>query len=385
MIRIAQVVRPAAGGMRRHVSGLLGQIPRSVAEQTLFAPAKFQCDPPVARLSHRPLPIPGGLSILGDVRAIAMLARSLRGRFDLVHAHGIKGALIAVPAARIARVPILFTAHNVAPSGLLFRRILRQVVSASNRVIAVSNAVADSLPIPSDATDRIAVIPNGIDLAPFPAKPLGRADRHAAMERFISDWLRREGMEDEEVDFDWSDTSYVGSVGRLSREKGFDLLADAAMLLARSGAPAVRVLIAGEGSESKRLSRVEKRVPGFRLLGAIPHASYLFPALDIVAVPSRTEGQGIVPLEAMASWRPVVACRVGGLHETIVEGETGLLVEPESPAALARGIEQLLRKPDQLEQMGRAGRARVEEHYTLEIMISRTIEIYSQVLGSRMI
>src|SRR5207247_11054153 len=101
--------------------------------------------------------------------------------------------------------------------------------------------------------------------------------------------------------------------------------------------------------------------------------------VDVVVLPSSVEGMPLVLLEAMAHRRPVVATPVGGTPEVVVDGETGLLVPPRDPRALADAIRRLLDDPDLAKRLGDAGRRRVELHFSLEAMNRRILELYDEV------
>jgi glycosyltransferase involved in cell wall biosynthesis len=107
----------------------------------------------------------------------------------------------------------------------------------------------------------------------------------------------------------------------------------------------------------------------------------LVKSLDIFVVSSLTEALGTAVLEAMACRRPVVATRAGSIPETIVDGETGLLVPPQDDEALAAAIVRLLRDDDLRARLAGAGRARVEAEFSVERVIERTLDAYRRFLG----
>jgi len=104
-------------------------------------------------------------------------------------------------------------------------------------------------------------------------------------------------------------------------------------------------------------------------------------SLDILVQPSRRETFGRVLIEAMASRKPVIATRIGGMPEIVTEGVTGILVHPEDPRDLAAAILELLRDPNRRRTMGDAGRRRVETYFGLPQRIHRLQTIYDRVLG----
>ena len=106
----------------------------------------------------------------------------------------------------------------------------------------------------------------------------------------------------------------------------------------------------------------------------------LLETLDVVALPSWTEGLPLVLLEAMARGRPVVATPVGGTPELVTDGETGLLVPPRDPEALAEALRRVLDDPELARRLGEAGRARVAERFTAAEQEQRMLEIYDDVV-----
>jgi glycosyltransferase involved in cell wall biosynthesis len=360
-IRLALVVRPAAGGIRRHVSTLLAHLDREQFVPVLFAPPEFRLDIHGSDVSHVPLAIGARTEPWADWRAIRALANDLRGNFDIVHAHGLRGALIGVPAARRAGIESVFTAHNLVPGGGATRILLATVGRRAARILAVSQAVADTLRAAGASGAKTVVIPNGIDLAPFD-NPL---DLQAVRAEYRLP----------------AEAPLVFAAGRHAREKGFDVLIAAVREL-QSRVPGVCLALAGSGPLETilRQQATAQNAPA-RFVGHLSSIAPPLRAADVFAVPSREEGQGIVALEAMAAGKPVVASRVGGLAETIVDGETGLLVPPEDVTALAGALAELLTDRRRCEAMGRAGRARVEREYSAARMIQRIEAVYRDVLS----
>ncbi len=113
-------------------------------------------------------------------------------------------------------------------------------------------------------------------------------------------------------------------------------------------------------------------------IGARTDVWPVYGALDVLAVPSRWEGFGIVLLEAMACGIPVVATRVGGIPEVVVDGETGKLVPPGDPAALAKEILALVADPARAAELGRKGQERVRTHFNIDDTVRRLEKIYAE-------
>jgi glycosyltransferase involved in cell wall biosynthesis len=133
---------------------------------------------------------------------------------------------------------------------------------------------------------------------------------------------------------------------------------------------------AGLEDEAERLGVRERVVfAGYR-----PDATALLAELDVFVLPSWVEGLPIVVLEAMAQRKPVVATPVGGTPELVADGETGLLVPPRDPEALAAALRRLLEDPDLARRLGEAGRARVAERFTAAQQTRRVLELYDELV-----
>ena len=366
VIRVAQIVRPAAGGIRKHVSLLAAGLDRRQFAPSVYAPADFTLDTPLPDVPQYAAAIGARTDIAADFRAINSLTRLLKGNASLAHAHGLRAALIGVLAAQRAGIPSLFTAHNLVPRmGRLQRVLLRHVGRTANGIFAVSQAVADTLTAAGLPQNKIHVVPNGIDAALFDA-PADVADSAALRDGY--------GIP--------ADAPLIVGVGRLSPEKGFDVLLDAFESIAPHS-PRTHLLLIGEGPERVALqANAAKSDYSVRIhfAGRVENVIPLLALADIVAVPSREEGQGIVALEAMAARKPVVAAQTGGLVETVVQGVTGLLVEAGSGAALAGALSTLLLNPQLGLDMGLHGRRRVEQEYALERMLHNIENIYRSVV-----
>ena len=264
--------------------------------------------------------------------------------------------------ARIARpaLRIVFTEHgrlsDAPPSRK--RRLLNPVIAhAAGRIASVSHdlkrhMVAEGLP-----EDRIEVVHNGIELGPEPA-------RHAA-----ADLRRRLELP--------GDALVVGTVARLDPVKHLQTLVEAAAQLAHRGRQ-VHVLVIGDGPERDSLER-ETRTRGLEhavhFLGHRDDARAWLPGMDVYVNSSISEGISLTILEAMAAGVPVVATSVGGTPEVVTE-QVGRLVPARDPSALAAALDTLANHPSLRATLGRAARARVAEHFTIEAMTARYLTMY---------
>jgi len=173
---------------------------------------------------------------------------------------------------------------------------------------------------------------------------------------------------------------YILSVGHLTEEKGMHVLVEALALLRKRGLDR-DLVIAGAGPEEDRLRRLAARLglaDRVRLLGTVERADLgaLYRGCAVFALASAREGFGIVVLEAMSCARPVVATRAGGIPETVLDGETGLLARVGDPGDVADKLAALLADPARAAEMGRRGRERVVAEYTWPLVAARYLATY---------
>lgn len=255
-------------------------------------------------------------------------------------ANGAFSFLASVLAAKYAHVPIVWIEHNTTlPNDYLVRRMLHW----ANQIVVVSEAIREQfVNLAPEAQGNIITIHNGVDTEEFRVNPEARCR------------VRRELGWDENL-------CVVGTVGRLSPEKGIEYFVDAAAEIAAI-MPETRFLVAGDGPQRAEL---ETRAAGrVRFLGWREDMPDIFNALDVFALPSLAEAFGLAAVQAMATQVPVVASHVGGLRE-IIRAETGLLVPPREAHALAQGILTLLRNQEMRRAFGARGRDRVLQQFTL--------------------
>jgi len=174
----------------------------------------------------------------------------------------------------------------------------------------------------------------------------------------------------------------VGELARLCDVKGQRELIEAAALVA-----GVHVALAGDDLEQggayrerlETLARERHVADRVHFLGYRADAAALLEQLDALVLPSWIEGLPISVLEAMAHAKPVIATPVGGTAELVVDGETGMLVPPRDPAALAKALRTLIRDPERARRLGLAGRRRAEREFSEAAMTARVLEVYDAV------
>jgi glycosyltransferase involved in cell wall biosynthesis len=175
----------------------------------------------------------------------------------------------------------------------------------------------------------------------------------------------------------------IGAVGRLSAEKGFDILIRAVAQLLKGGLD-VELLIAGDGDEAPKLQTLSAELglgDRVQLLGYWPDARGLYQALDVFALSSYREGLPNVLLEAMAIRVPVVATSIAGIPRLIHDGENGLLVEPGNLKGLTEALSRLLQDSDLRRRLAQAGRKTVEVRYSFGARMDKVRAVYAELLA----
>jgi starch synthase len=291
---------------------------------------------------------------------------------QLVHSHTWYANLAGHLAKLSYGIPHVATTHSLEPlrpwkqeqlgGGYALSSFCeRTALESADAIVAVSGAMREDVleVYPAVDASRVHVIHNGIDTDEY------RPDRG-------TDVLERHGVD--------PSTPYVVFIGRITHQKGVEHLLDAApsldpgaQLVLCAGAPdtpeigeRVRARVAG----LERTTWIEEMLPKPEVIQLLTHAT-------VFVCPSIYEPMGIVNLEAMACETAVVASRVGGIPEVVVDGETGFLVEPGNPGELAARVNELVADPGLAVRFGRAGRARAVREFSWRAVAGRTADLYA--------
>lgn len=313
-----------------------------------------------------------------DLKCVWRISRILRaGRYDVVHASTPKGGLLGMIAATLARTPVrIFTLRGlpIVVSRGWKRRLLWicdwLTFRLAHRVTAISASVAqEAVSLGLCPADKITVIghgsSNGIDAA--------RYTRHGPSSSAV---LRAK----------WNippQAVVVGFVGRIVHDKGVIEL-EQAWQTVRTAEPQARLVIVGTPNDEdpvppdvmQRLQRDERVV----LAGWMDNPAAAYEAMDILVLPTHREGFGNVLLEANSMELPVIASRVTGCVDAVVDGVTGLLFPARDAAALAQAILTLVRDPQLRRSMGQAGRERVLRDFRSETIWAGMLQLYHEEL-----
>ena len=296
-----------------------------------------------------------------DLGAVFTLERLIRReRVSIVHTHSSVDGWVGGLAARAAGVPVVRTRHVSIRIRRRWNPVYRWL---ADRVVTSGEAIRALVIEAGVDSARVTAMPAGVDLAEFTGAPGdGRAVRESL-------GLTR---------------PVIGSVAMFRASKGHAHLLDAfAAVHARR--PAARLLLVGDGI---RRSWVEGLAQDRGLGGAVVFTGFRADVPDLLRVmdcfvlaSTRTEGVPQSLLQAFAAGVPVVATAIGGIPEVVKEGETGIVVPPEDPAALARAIESVLSDRSGAAARARAARRLVEERFSHGAAVSRLLALYDEVIA----
>ena len=359
------------GGAEEHALSILEGIGAHGFEPCLAAPATLieAMEPGLSAAGVKCLPLEFSSPL--DVATGGRLLRFLRcQKIAILHCHLFMATLFGAGVGRMAGVDaVLETCHGPEVWRMKKGRnsfwVDRQVGRLVDKYIAVSHAAERHLVgnkrVPRN---KIRVIHNGRDLDRF-----ARVDSQRRVATRTALGLRNEPT--------------ILTVARLDDQKGHRHLLDALAILAPRR-PNLMTLLAGEGPLEQSL-RAQCAALGLtdrvRFLGYRRDVPELFEAADFVVLPSLYEGLPLVAIEALAATRTMVATEVDGTPEVILHEQTGLLVPPANPAALAAAIERLLDDPGLASRLASHGRKFVSENFAVERQIEQTVALYSELIG----
>ncbi len=294
------------------------------------------------------------------MRLLGLISSVKQHRPDLIHANTNFTSLYSGIIAKFLKIPAIGHIRDIEPLGRMGRWTIRQ----NRQVLAISQAVKNYLLGEHFAEDHIICAFDGVDLQKYRFQP-------------------------ESVDSSSTSPIIIGIVGQIGERKGHVYLLHAIPPIIQLY-PGIKIWIVGKEPQSSTEGYTEQvrlyvkdahldqyvRFWGFRK--DIPD---ILAQLDILVLPSLQEPFGKIVVEAMAMGKPVVASRVGGVPEIVVDGETGILVPPKNATAIQKALEQLIVNSEKRKQMGVAGRKRVEQHFSIKKTVRKTEQIYEEILS----
>lgn len=306
------------------------------------------------------LPEAGGIrAVLNFLPAgIRLLVLLRRLRPVIVHAFLFRANILGRIAGRLAGVPVIISSVRVLEADKYYKHLIDCWTSfLADRYIAVSEAIRQfTIERVRLAPEKVVTIYNGIEpLRAASVDPEKRPQNQAVR---------------------------LALVGRFDRQKGHAVFLQALKSIVPRE-PRVRAFFCGEGPDKARIETMVA-AEGLRehvaFMGIVDDIFTFLATVDIVVLPSLWEGLPNVLLEAMAVARPVVASRIAGIDEVVVDGETGILCTPGDPQELAAALFRLISDRPLAEAMGRSGQVRVQEKFGIEVTVQKTVALYQQLL-----
>jgi len=343
------------GGMENYVRSLIHVLPSDLFKVTCLCPYESPITADLRRMGHdvfiTPMdPNPSWQSVQTTVGIVRTQG------IHLLHAHLPRAHMLAGLAGSLTRRPVVATLHGMSDKETLG---IQQITDTHLIVIcqaAQMEALACGVP-----RSKVTLIRNGVDLNRFTPRPHGEEFRQAA------------GIP--------LDVPLVGLIGRLSWEKGPDQFVQAAAVVHKER-PDVHFVLVGEGPMAEELEELVRDLglaQRVHLPGLWADTAVVYPALDILAQTSRSEGMPLALLEGMACARPYVGMGVGGVLEIVEAGTTGLLSAPADPEGVGHALLDLLASPDQMYRMGQAARRHVEKEFSLQNTAVQTAALFNRL------
>lgn len=357
-LHLLQVLGNAiVGGMENYVRNLIGQLPADRFKITCVFPYESDITETMRGQGHPVFIVP-----MEDdppwrsIQAMVELVRSQRA--DLIHAHMPRAHVLAGLAGGLTHTPAVATIHG---KSITSQELGICRTTGSHLIVICQEAYFQALAM-GVPPGRVTLIHNGIDTEVFKPGGSGQEFRQAL------------GIP--------LDAPLVGWVGRLAPEKGPDMFIQAAQHI-NCQRDDVHFALVGEGELRDSLADMIRNFDlndRVHLAGLWTDTSRVYPAFDVLAQTSRTEGMSLALLEAMACGLPVVALAVGGVSDLIVVGNTGIIAGPGDWVGVANGLLELLACPDRRRQMGQAGRQRVKTLFDLRDSARRTGDLFQHLV-----
>ena len=299
------------------------------------------------------------------VKSLTSLVKT--NNIDILHCHSTKSRLYGVLVSRLTGIPIVATQHGLTPLSLALRVggfIDIGSLNLCDKVVTVASRGLKSMGCALIPSRRIEIITNGIDLEEF-----GGTTGASALKASLG---IPGGM------------PVIGTVGRLTSEKGHELLIEAARRLTDMGQEAA-YLIVGEGAELSTLQSLTRNLGLVDRIFFVGYQRDVRPFLDITDIfvlPSRTEGTPMALLEAMSRNRPVVATAVGGVPDIVSNGVNGIVLRERDATELAQALLALMSDTGLAKRLADEGRRRVELEYSAPRMAERYASVYRECFNS---
>jgi glycosyltransferase involved in cell wall biosynthesis len=278
-----------------------------------------------------------------------------------VHLHSRRGAdVLGGLAASLAGVPCVLSRRVDNTEARWWAGLKYKLY---DRVIAISQGIADVLAAEGVAAEKLRVVRSSVDPVPWQSPALRSA------------FAREFDVPEEALLF--------GVVAQLIQRKGHRVLFDALERL--PDRDRVRVVCFGQGplrDELEQHVRDRKLADIVRFAGFRTDLPRWVGALDVLVHPALAEGLGVSLLQASAAGVPIIACRAGGMPEAVADGISGIIVPPGDVTALAAALRMLIEDPDLRRRLGTQGRERIEREFSVYVMVDGNLSVYREITGT---
>jgi glycosyltransferase involved in cell wall biosynthesis len=305
----------------------------------------------------------GGFLTQKAIETLGRLRRHLRALdISIAHSFDFYSNLAMVPAARLARVPVVIGSHRQVGDLLSAakRRALVFALKRCDRVVCNSQIAAQHLRDNGIPQSSLVVIPNALPEHAFSQPRSGVEKRNDVR---------------------------IGVIGRMNHPvKNQELFLRAVALLSPRY-PQASFILVGDGSRRPRLEQMARELGlegRTHFLGQRLDIGEVLASLDISVLPSASESLSNVILESMAAGKPVVATRVGGNPELVSDGQSGFLVSPDDEVELAAALERLILQPSLRDELGQRGRGRARAGFSLSSVATKYLELYAELLEEKL-
>ena len=313
--------------------------------------------------------------------------------FDILHSHGYKGdvAFGLIPK-KLRKLPLISTLHgwtsvNGLSKNAIYEWLQRKSLGHMDAVVLVHKGMLSNPSLAKLTGVNFHVVNNGIPISDNTSPQRTQQAQITQAEQLTQETQstqvtqRTQKLDQNIIDFCQSGWT-IGSIGRLSTEKGYRYLIEALALLIKENIDA-RLVIIGEGYERNLLeelafkSNLKDRIlfPGYR-----DNAKYYLPYFNVFVMSSLTEGLPITLLEAMQAKVPIVATKVGGIPEVLQNGKGGLLVEPDNPNDIAKAVSSIYNNPNIAGDLASVSYQEAVTHYSSKAMASGYLDVYKELM-----
>ena len=362
------ITRSNLGGAQVHLFDLISHLPKHIRAYIAIGEQGWlydECEKQGITVYHVESLV-RQISPIKDVQAVLQLKKIITEvQPNIVHCHSSKAGLLGRIAAKICGIPTIFTAHGWAftegvapPKRFVYKLLENMAAQWTARIICVSEYDRKlGLTAMQDSADKLVTIHNG-------TTDVNEQDtQHHSI---ASDSLR------------------LIMVARFISPKDHALLLRALAVLQTAGIRFTTTLV-GDGPNLQACQQLAHELgisENVQFVGARSDVHRLLARQDIFVLTSNWEGFPISILEAMGHRLPIVASDVGGVHEAVIDGETGFLIPRGNVDCLVEALQELHNNAELRNRMGINGRQRFEDYFTVQSMVKKIVEVYEEVIGS---